>query len=85
MGLVAVVVAAGVAALRLLSGRLAVAAALVWGMAWVAVGRLAGEPGDALVGWAAALGAVVVLWAAMRSRPVGGVLDDAAGADTRIG
>ena len=85
MGLVAVVVAAGVAALRLLSGRLAVAAALVWGMAWVAVGRLAGEPGDALVGWTAAAGAVVVLWAALRTRQVGGVLDDAAGEDTRIG
>lgn len=46
--------------------RSALAAAVTWGVAWVAVGRLAGEPADAVVGYAAAAAAVLVvlLWVA---------------------
>jgi hypothetical protein len=44
--------------------RTAFAAAVTWGVAWVAVGRLGGEPRNALVGYAAAVAAaaVVLLW-----------------------
>lgn len=46
--------------------RTALAAAVTWGVAWVAVGRLAGAPTNEVVGWAAVVAAVlvVVLWAA---------------------
>lgn len=41
----------------------ALAAAVVWGVSWVAVGRLAGEPADAVVGYAAVAAVVLVLLA----------------------
>jgi hypothetical protein len=74
-GLVAEVLAAavlGVAALvgvvlaRRLGGRWAIAVALAWGLAWVAVGRLTDEPRSVLVGVAALVAAVVVLAAPAR-------------------
>ena len=47
--------------------RTAFAAAVTWGVSWVAVGRLASEPGNAVVGYAAVVAAalVVVLWAGL--------------------
>lgn len=46
--------------------RTALTAAATWGVAWVAVGRLAGSPANEVVGWAAVAAAVLVvlLWAA---------------------
>ncbi len=46
--------------------RAAFTAAVTWGVAWVAVGRLAGEPVNAVVGYAAVVAALLVagLWAA---------------------
>jgi len=63
-------VAAGlgvVFALRL-GGRWAVAAAMAWGLAWIAVGRLGGEPRSVATGIAAVAAAVVVLLGALRWR-----------------
>jgi hypothetical protein len=71
LGLIVVVTVAGAALLRLLSGRLSVAAALAWGLAWIAAGRLAGEPADIVVGIVAAVCAVIVLavaWAVQDRR-----------------
>lgn len=47
--------------------RTALAAALTWGVVWVAVGRLTGEPPSEVVGYAAAGAAVLVvlLWGAL--------------------
>lgn len=44
--------------------RTALAAAVTWGVVWVAVGRLSGEPANATVGYAAVVAAVLVvaLW-----------------------
>jgi hypothetical protein len=42
-------------------GRIAPALSLSWGLAWIAVGRLAGEPENAVAGVAAIIAAVVVL------------------------
>src|SRR6478736_5577541 len=61
-------VAAGlgvVFALRL-GGRWAVAAAMAWGLVWIAVGRLGGEPRSVATGIAAVAAAVVVLLGALR-------------------
>jgi hypothetical protein len=44
-----------------LGGRWAVATAMAWGLAWIAWGRLTGDPSSALVGVAALAAAVVVL------------------------
>lgn len=48
--------------------RAAAAAAIVWGLAWIAAGRLTGDPQSALVGWWAVTAAVVVAgaWVALR-------------------
>lgn len=55
-------VAAGIGVLlaKALGGRLAVAAAMVWGLSWIAVGRLTTEPQSMLVGVAAVAAALVV-------------------------
>ena len=65
---VVLAVAAGVGVLlaRRLGGRWAVAAAMTWGLVWIAVGRLTDEPRSAIVGLAAVVAAVVVLAAAAR-------------------
>ncbi|MFZ0529520.1 MAG: TspO/MBR family protein [Propionicimonas sp.] len=60
----AVAAALGVVLARQLGGRFAVAGAMAWGLAWIAVGRLVGEPGSTLAGVAAIVAAVVVLVAA---------------------
>lgn len=61
IALLLVVTVVGMALLRLLSGRVAVAAALTWGLAWICYGRLAGDPRDALVGLVAGGCAITVL------------------------
>lgn len=66
--------ALGVAYARWTGGRLAVALALAWGLAWVAVARSTGEPRDGAVALTAALAAAVTLGAAVvvrvtRARP----------------
>jgi hypothetical protein len=53
----------GVLLARVLGGRIGVAVAMAWGLGWIAVGRLAGEPGSTLTGAAAAVAAAVVLTA----------------------
>lgn len=57
--------ALGVAYARCTGGRLAVALALAWGLAWVAVARSTGEPRDGAVALAAALAAGLTLGAAV--------------------
>ncbi|HEY1133827.1 MAG TPA: hypothetical protein VGE77_04565 [Nocardioides sp.] len=61
VAVVVLVVIAGATALmaRTWGGRLAVAAAQTWGLAWVAYGRLAGEPPSAVVGLVAMAAALV--------------------------
>lgn len=49
-------------------GRLAIAAAMSWGLGWIAYGRLTGEPASTLVGVAAALAAVVIAGYALLRR-----------------
>jgi hypothetical protein len=61
VGVLAVAALIGVLLARVLDHRIGVAAAMTWGLAWIAVGRLAGEPASALTGVAAALAAAVVL------------------------
>jgi hypothetical protein len=63
LGVVVLVVAAalGVVFARTLGGRWAVAAAMAWGLGWIAVGRTSGTPESLLVGLAAAVAALVVL------------------------
>lgn len=61
---VVVVLVAGVVGVLLavrFDGRLAVAAAMVWGLSWIAVGRLADEPASVPVGVAALVAALLVL------------------------
>ncbi|MBN9103985.1 MAG: hypothetical protein J0I14_03185 [Propionibacteriaceae bacterium] len=58
----------GVLLSRVLGARVAVALAMGWGLAWIAVGRLAGEPPSALAGTAAAVAAAVVLIVTALSR-----------------
>ncbi|KGN41791.1 tryptophan-rich sensory protein [Knoellia aerolata] len=60
-----VVVALAVSLLRLAPTRLGVAAAVVWGLGWLAWGRFADEPRSAVVGMAAVLAAVAVAAAAV--------------------
>lgn len=53
----------------------AFAAAVVWGLSWVAVGRLTDEPESTVVGYAAAVSAVLVValwvWSLVRGRGMG--------------
>ncbi|WP_330476176.1 tryptophan-rich sensory protein [Terrabacter sp. C0L_2] len=67
---VVLAVAAGLGVLfaRRLGGRWSVAAAMAWGLAWIAVGRLGDEPRSGATGIAAVVAAVVVLLAAQRLR-----------------
>ena len=61
VGVLLVVAAVGVLAARSLGGRVAVAAAMAWGLAWIAVGRSGDEPRSVATAVAAAAVAVVVL------------------------
>jgi TspO/MBR family protein len=67
---VVLAIAAGVGVLlaRRLGGRYAVALAIAWGLAWIAVGRASDEPRSSVTAWAAAIAAVVVVVAAVRER-----------------
>ena len=63
VGVLAVAALIGVVLARVLGGRIGVALAMGWGLAWIAVGRIDGEPASTLTGVAAALAAAVVLTA----------------------
>jgi hypothetical protein len=63
VGVLAVAAVIGVVLAQVLDGRLGVALAMVWGLAWIAVGRLAGEPASSLTGAVAVVAAAVVLTA----------------------
>lgn len=68
----AVVVAALLA--RRAGGRIALALAMVWGLAWIAVGRLTDEPSSTVIGVAAIVAALAVLAIVLlRRRQPGGV------------
>jgi len=58
----------GVILARTLGGRLAVAAAMAWGLSWIAVGRITDSPESLPTGIAAAAAAVVVVGAALAVR-----------------
>lgn len=60
VAVLAVGAALGAVLANVLGGRIGVAAAMVWGLAWIAVGRLTGEPASDLTGVAAAIAAGVV-------------------------
>ena len=66
---VVLLVAAGVGVhlARALGGRYAVAAAMAWGLGWIAVGRLGDSPRSGLTAGAAILAAVIVVVAAVRA------------------
>lgn len=70
LGVAVVAVAAGIGVLlaRRLGGRWAVAAAIAWGLSWIAVGRLSDEPRSTPIAVAAVLGALVVLAGTFRAR-----------------
>lgn len=61
VALLVVVAAIGIALAFRGSGRIAPALTLCWGLVWVAVGRLAGEPHSLSTGIAAATAAVLIL------------------------
>ena len=63
-----VAAAVGVLLARALGGRLPVAAATMWGLAWIAVGRVADEPRSTSTAAAAILAAAVVLLATVATR-----------------
>jgi len=65
VGILAAVAAVGVALAVRGRGRIAVAAAIAWGLAWVAVARSGGEPASAPAAASAVAAAVVVLGAAV--------------------
>ncbi|HSK32564.1 MAG TPA: TspO/MBR family protein [Propionicimonas sp.] len=60
VAVLAVGAALGAVLAKVLGGRIGVAAAMVWGLSWIAVGRLTGEPASDLTGVAAAIAAGVV-------------------------
>jgi hypothetical protein len=51
----------GVILARVLGGRIGVAAAMSWGLFWIAVGRLTGQPASDLAGVTAAIAAAVIV------------------------
>jgi len=67
---IVVAVAAGVLLALVSRGRFSQSLTLAWGLSWLAVGRLAGEPASVVTGVAAIVGVVVVLavTAALRLR-----------------
>ncbi|GAA2741790.1 hypothetical protein GCM10009868_09180 [Terrabacter aerolatus] len=66
VAVLAVAAGLGVVFARRLGGRWAVAAAMAWGLAWIAVGRLADEPRSVATGVAAVVAAAIVVVAAWR-------------------
>lgn len=73
IGAVVLVVAAGLGALfaQQFFGRLTVAAAMAWGLSWIAVARLTDAPESTLVGVVAIVAAVAVVAAALVFRRAG--------------
>ncbi|WP_226345405.1 TspO/MBR family protein [Agilicoccus flavus] len=67
---VVLAVAAGLGVLfaRTFGGRLSIAAAMAWGLAWIAVGRLTDAPASTATAVAAIIAALVVVGAALRAR-----------------
>ena len=65
---IAVAALAGVALAVRGKGRIAPALSLSWGLAWVAVGRLTGQPSSTLIGIAAVIAVVVVLGSTLVAR-----------------
>uniref|UniRef100_UPI003B3BDD83 tryptophan-rich sensory protein n=1 Tax=Pseudactinotalea sp. TaxID=1926260 RepID=UPI003B3BDD83 len=63
VGVLVLGVAVAVAALlaHRVGGRLAVAAAMAWGLAWIAIGRLTDQPASTVVGVAASAAALAVV------------------------
>jgi hypothetical protein len=59
--ILAAATAAGIALAVVSRGRISPALTLAWGLSWVAVGRLAGEPASLVTGVAAAVAAALVL------------------------
>ncbi|GAA2491047.1 tryptophan-rich sensory protein [Terrabacter carboxydivorans] len=70
VAVLAVAAGLGVVFARQLCGRWSVAAAMAWGLVWIAVGRLGGEPRSVATGIAAIVAALLVLAAALRRRQV---------------
>lgn len=68
VAVLAVAAAVGVLLARTLGGRYAVAAALAWGLVWIAVGRTTDQPRSAVTAGAAVVAAVVVVVAAAQVR-----------------
>ncbi len=68
VAVIAVATGIGIVLARRLGGRYAVAAALAWGLAWIAVGRATGAPSSLIVAGAAAVAAVVVVGVTVTTR-----------------
>lgn len=68
VGVLAGAAGVGVMLARRLGGRYAVAAALAWGLVWIAVGRTTDQPRSGVTAWAAVVAAVVVVVAAAQVR-----------------
>lgn len=64
VGVLAVAAGIGVLLARQLGGRIGVAAAMAWGLSWIAVGRLATTPHSTLTAGGAILAAIAVVIAA---------------------
>ena len=69
IGLIVSVAIVGGALLRLFGGRISIAAALAWGLFWIAYGRLFDEPADSVVGAVAGVCALVILAISASSQP----------------
>jgi hypothetical protein len=67
-GVLTAAAVAGVVLARRLGGRLAVAATLVWGLAWIAAGRTAGEPASLVTAVAALAAATVIVTSTLSAR-----------------
>ncbi|CAM3538705.1 tryptophan-rich sensory protein [Occultella aeris] len=68
VGVLAVATVVGVALARFSRGRLAVAASLAWGLAWIAIARTVSEPSSTVVAIAAGAAAGVVALTAVVAR-----------------
>ena len=68
VAVLAVAAALGVILAKAFGGRVGVAAAMAWGLGWIAVGRLTDAPASTLTGVAAAVAAAVIVAAAVAVR-----------------
>lgn len=81
---VLVAAALGVVFTARFGGRWSVAAAMAWGLSWIAVGRLTDEPKSAATAIAAVVAAVIVLAAAGHFHRAGAVVDTASPSRSRV-